>query len=54
VLLNFFFQMSGRRNSRATKGTSGIVRIGRHRSINVQVELLTLVKISVTKGPSGD
>jgi hypothetical protein len=46
--------MSGRRNYGATKATSRNVRIGRQRSTSVPVELLTLVKISVTKGPSGD
>ena len=49
-----FFQIPGRRNSRATKGTSRSVRIGRHRRISVLVVLLTSVKISDTKGPSGD
>jgi len=46
--------MSGRKNYRATNATSRNVRIGTQRRISVLVELLTLVKISVTKGPSGD
>jgi len=46
--------MSGRKNYGATKATSINVSIGKLKSINVLVELLTLVKISDTKGLSGD
>jgi hypothetical protein len=46
--------MPGRRNYAATKGTSSNVNIGTLKSISVLVELLTLVKISDTKGLSGD
>jgi hypothetical protein len=46
--------MPGRRNYGATKTTSRNVRTGTQRSISVLVELLTLVKISDTMGPSGN
>jgi hypothetical protein len=46
--------MSGRRNYGATNATSRNVRIGTQRSISVLEELLILVKILDSKGPSGD
>jgi hypothetical protein len=46
--------MSGRRNYGATKTTSSNVSFGTLRNTSVLVELLTLVKISDTKGLSGD